>query len=533
MVGSAQRRTPCYGRRFPPPPLEAVVNHKRIAKNTLVLYLRMLVTMGISLYTVRVVLDVLGVEDYGIFHVAGGLVALFTFLPNTMASASQRFFSHALGQKNDERLRRIVGVNAIIYLAIAVITLVSLETLGVWFVIEHLNIPEPRFDAALRLYHLSVVSFVVGILTTPFRSVIIAHEDMQIYAYIAIAEALLRLAAVSVLAYIPGEKLVVYGALLLGITILGAGCYAVICLSRYPECRLKRMYWDKALIKEVVGFTGWTLLGQVTTVARNQAITILLIQYFSPVVVAARVIAVKVANSANLLAQNFNVGLYPPIIKSYAAEDMKGMFALIFNGSKIAFFLMWILALPLLLEMEQIMGLWLGSPPEGAVLFARLALVEALLLAVSLPLATAARAPGRMAAYESILGSIQIGLFAAAWIVLKLGAAAYSVFVVAIVANVVMFLVRLLLLRVLISISVPEFLRRVAVPVAGIVLLSTIPSVIIHLALPVGLISSGVTCLSAFLITACAIYGLGLDKEWRHKLIQMVRSRLLRQTCPP
>ncbi|MHA4741406.1 lipopolysaccharide biosynthesis protein [Dyadobacter sp. MSC1_007] len=500
-------------------------NNKRIAKNTLMLYIRQLLTLVVSLYTVRVILNVLGVEDYGIYNVIGGIVSFFAFLSSTMASATQRFFSFAIGQKDFDKLKRIFSVNWIIYGLIAAISLILLETAGLWFVNERLEVPLERFESARQIFHYSVLTFISTILTTPFMAIIVAHEDMHIYAYVSIVETILKLTVVFLLDFLPGDKLELYGILVFAVSALNAGMYILICTRKYNECQFRQFYWDNNLFKEIIGFTGWTLFGQLTTVGRNQAVTILLNQLFNPVVVAARAIAINITSQINLFSNNFNMGLYPPIIKSYAADDKGEMFSLISRGSKITFSLMWIFALPLFIEMNAILNLWLKNPPLEAALFTRLALVDVLISSISLPLATAARAPGKMKNYELILGSIQIGIFVASWLVLKAGATAYSVFLVAIIANLVMFVVRLFIVKSLLGFPLRPFYHKVVIPVSLVILSSGVPSFIISFALPKHIIYSFLSMLLSVLFSIVSMYYIGLEKDERERIKSLIISR--------
>lgn len=479
----------------------------------------------VSLYTVRVVLNVLGVEDYGIYNVMGGIVTFFSFLNGTMASATQRFFSFALGQGNIEKLKQIFTVNLIIYGVIAIVSLVLLETVGLWFVNELLRVPPERFESALWIYHFSVLTFMTTIFTTPFMAIIIAHEDMQIYAYVSIFEVIMKLGIVFLLMYLQWDKLELYSVLVFVISGINAIIYIGVCTRKYTECQFHKFYWDTELFREIIGFTGWTLFGQITTVMRNQAVTILLNQMFNPVVVAARAVAINITSRINMFSNNFNIGLYPPIIKSYAADDKKDMFSLIFNGSKITFFLMWVFALPFFLEMDTLLLVWLKNPPPEAVLFTRLSLIEVLITSMSLPITTAARAPGRMKKYELTLGAIQIAIFFVSWFVLKTGYAAYSIFVVAIVANLVMFIFRLLLVRELIGLSIRPFFFQVIFPVSAVALLSAIPSYAIHLFLPKGLIFTGISVFLSIIFAFISIYFIGLDAKWREKVRSIIINR--------
>lgn len=490
------------------------------------LYLRMLLTMGVSLYTVRIVLGELGVEDYGIYNVVGGIVALFSFLTTSMSSATQRFFSFAMGSGDHERLRKTFSVNLVLYGSIALLALLLLESLGFWFVREHLRLPPERAEAAQLLFHLSVATFLVRIFSSPFVAIILAHEEMHFYALTSVGEALARLGAVTLLMVLPGDKLVLYGFFVMLVASANTFVLVGFCLRRYDECQVRKLYWDAPLLWEVAGFTGWTLFGHATSAGRMQGITILLNQFFNPVVVAGRAVATSVATQVNIFSTNFNAGLYPPIIKSYAAGELKEMYSLIFNGAKITFFLMWILALPLFLEMETVLGLWLRNPPPDAVFFTRLAMVEVLIMSVSLPVATAARAPGKMKIYESILGGMQIALFLLAWVVLHAGFPPFSVYVVAISVNLAMFFVRLLIVGRLVGLPLGDFFRDVGVRVLGVAVLSAAPCVLLDFYLPDSLLWVGFSMAFSFSITLLAAYYVGLDTVWRQKARTMIRVRL-------
>ncbi|PTP61008.1 polysaccharide biosynthesis protein [Vibrio splendidus] len=493
------------------------------------LYLRQLVALFINLYTVRLVLELLGVEDYGIYAVIGGLVTILSFLSATMASATQRFFSFALGQNDLEKLKRLFSTNVIIYSSIALIGFVLLESVGLWYVENYLNLPIDRFESAKFLFHFSVLTFISTIIMTPFLSIIIAHEDMQIYAFASIAESIMKLSTVFVLMYTSWDNLEAYGVLLFIVSILITVSYISICMNKYLECQFRKLYWDKNLVREVLNFTGWTLFGAITTVGRNQAITILINQYFNPTTVAARAISNSITNQVIIFSANFNVGLYPPIIKKYSSGDRVGMFSLISNGSKITFFLMWVLALPLFIQMDVILSLWLKNPPPEAVLFTRLALIEAVINSISLPIATAARAPGKMKLYELTLGSIQVLIFIAAWTILEMGGAAYYVYVVAISANVVMFIVRLLIIKALIEFPLQPYVFRVFLPILSVALFSSIPSVMVYLSLSNDLISFAISVFSCVMFSSVSMYFLGLDRESREKIRMVIIKKINRE----
>lgn len=502
--------------------------NRRILKNTLALYARQVLIIIVNLYALRVVLNVLGVDDYGVYSVVAGVVTLCSFLPATMASATQRFFSFALGQGDSEKLRKIFSANWLLYAVIGLLSLALLESLGLWFFNERLVLSAERVVAAQRLYHVTVLSFVASIYSSPFMAIIIAHEDMHIYAYVSIAEALMKLVVVFVLLYLPLDKLELYGYLLFVVAVVNMVLYVGVCANRYAECQFKEVFWDGDLVREIIVFTGWTLFGQLTTVFRNQAVTILLNQMFNPAIVAARAVAMTVAGQVIVFSNNFNTGLYPSIIKSYATNQKEEMFLLVFNGSKLTFFLMWVFALPMLLEMETILRIWLRTVPADAVLFTQLALVEALLLSLSLPIATAARAPGNMKLYELTLGAVQIAIFVFSMIVVRLGGVPSSVFVVAIVANVLMFAMRLVIVNHLCDLPVVKYLKQVVWPIVLVFVFSALPSVLIKALLPLSLLASLVMIFISALFSCLSMYLFGLDRVWRQRIHALVRQKIVR-----
>lgn len=502
--------------------------NKKILKNTLALYTRQIIIILITLYSLRVILNELGTSDYGVYSVITGFVTLLAFLPGSMASATQRFFSFAMGKNDDTQLKQTFSVNLIMYIVIAVVAYTVLQTLGLWYVTEHLKIPEDRFEAALTLYHYVSLSFVFSIFTAPFIAILIAHEDMHLYAMVSVVDAILKLTAAISLSYISYDLLAYYGKALFVIAATIAVTYIVICIRKYAECQLRRLYWNTLLLKEILGFTLWTLLGQVSTAFRNQAVTVLVNQMFNPAIVAARAIALNVASQVAVFSNQLNVGLYPPIIKSYAANQKNEMTALVFNGSKLTFFLMWVFALPMLLEMEAVLTLWLKTPPPAAILFTQLAIVESLIFALSMPLATAARAPGRMALYEIILGSIQIAIFFISWWVLSLGYSAEWVFYVAIAANIVMFKARLLLVNYLTALPIAAYYHKVVLPVILVVLISAIPSVLLFESLDRNLLTAAWVIIFSVMISTLAMYYFGLDKHWRKQVLSVLQNKLFK-----
>lgn len=498
---------------------------KRIAKNTLMLYFRQMLIMLVSLYTVRVVLNTLGAEDYGIYNVVAGVVTMFSFLSGAMATASQRYFAFEMGKGNEEGLQKIFSVTMTIYVLLALVIVVLAETVGLWFVNTRLVIPAQRMTAARWIYQFAILSFMVTLLTTPYMASIIAHENMNVYAYVSIVEAALKLGIVFVLQALPYDKLIVYGGLLLIVACINTGLYRGYCKKHYSECRF-RLVWDKDKLWEICGFTGWSLFGTFTSMARTQAVTILVNQFFTPAVVAARSVSTQVTNALNVFSSNFNTSLYAPIVKEYAGEKKEAVYTLIFSGCKITFFLMWVFALPLYLRMEYVLTLWLKNLPEYVVLFTQLSVVEVLITSVSLPLMTAARASGKVKAYELVLGSLQLCMFAGSYIWLKFfNGGPEAVFIAAIVLAILMFFARLIIVNRQTGLPLRSFMVNVIVPVGIISICSAVSTVLINQILPQNFISLCAVCVVSVSLSSICMFAVGISREIRIKLLTRLKVR--------
>lgn len=466
----------------------------------------------------------LGAEDFGIYNVVAGVVLMFNFLNGAMATASQRYFSFELGGKDYEQLKKTFSVTVSIYLILIVLVVILAETIGLWFVHNKLIIPPERVQAARFIYQFSILSFVVTLINTPYMASIIAHENMTVYAYVSIVEAFLKLAIVFILTRLPYDKLILYGFLMFAVGFINAYLYRGYCKKNYEECRFKPV-WDKKLFTEIFHFTGWSLFGAFTSVVRNQAITILINQFFNPVVVAARAISNQVTNALNVFSSNFNTSLYAPIVKEYAADNKNRMFSLIFNGCKMTFYLMWIFALPLCLRMEYVLTLWLKKLPDYVVMFTILSVIEVLILSLSLPITTAARAPGKMKKYELTLGSLQLCIFAVSFTWIKyFNGEPVVVFYSAIIVNIVMLFTRLVIVKELINLPLIKFLHEVILPVIVIMTFSTIPLQLINTILSQNFISLVIIVFVSFLLSTVLMFSIGVNKDMRKRIVQKLRN---------
>lgn len=355
---------------------------------------------------------------------------------------------------------------------------------------------------------------------------------MHFYTYASSFDVFLKLVIAFAIYLFDANKIVYYAFLHFFAIALNVSVYLLICRRKYPECRLHFSQYDKTLIKEIFGFTGWTLFGSMTTAIRGHLLTLLLNQMFTPVVVAAKVIALNVSRTAQSFSGNFNVGLYPPIIKSYASGAKQEMYQLIYEGCKVTFFLMWVLTLPLLLRMDYVLTLWLKNPPEGVVLFTQLALIEALITSISMPLTTAARAPGKMMLYELVLGCMQIAIFPISWLFLAMGCQPYSVFVVGIAINILMFFARLIMVHYSTGLPFFTFLWQVFRPAITVLIISAIPSWFINRLIPQGFFWCILLGFLSVIFTCGSMFCFGLNKQQKIKFISIIKSKLSRRTCP-
>lgn len=424
------------------------------------LYFRMILLMGIALYTSRVVLNQLGVTDYGVYNVVGGVVAMVGFINGSMATATQRYLSYALGKEDEQLKNNTFSIAFIIHFGIAIIVFLLGETLGLWFIRTYLVIPTVSYGAALVVYQFSLLTAVVGIISVPFTSLVIAHENMSSYAYISILEGLLKLCATFLLMWINAEKLKLYALLIFIVSIITALMWYCLCRYKYPSCKV-RFYWDRCLFCEISGFVGWQSLASLMLILRTQGVNILLNMFFGPILNAARGIAVQVNSAVVQFTMNFQMATVPQITKSYAAHDMKQMHELLLRSSKLSFLLMFVISTPILFETEPILKLWLKIVPEYGIIFVQLMLVATLIDLLSGTMVYGALATGKVRNYQIAVSSIFVFDVILVYIGFKLGLPPESIFYIDIFLYVIAMLVRLGFLKRMIGFNVKSYLKEV------------------------------------------------------------------------
>ncbi len=498
---------------------------QRIAKNTLMLYFRQILIMLVSLYTVRVVLNVLGAEDYGIYNVVAGVVTMFSFLSGSMATASQRYFSFDLGKNDFEHLKITFSVTFQIYLLLVIIVVIVAETLGAWFINNKLVIPAERMFAANFIFQSAIISFLLTLVTTPYMASIIAHENMDIYAYVSIVEAGLKLIIVFLLKLLPLDKLIIYGFLLTVVTFITTSIYRIYCIKNYEECKF-RIVKDKQLFNEIISYSGWNLFGNIASVVKNQGINILLNIFFGAIVNAARGISNQVNAAVVSFSQNFSTALRPQIIKGYAAQEKDETMQLVYRGCKFTFFLMFIFALPLCLEMKTVFVLWLKNPPEFAVSFTQFALVEAVIESISFPLMALAQATGKIRLYQGVVGGILLCNLPASYIILKIGWPPCSVFVIMIILTIIAFLSRLFIVTHLSKLSIKQFVFKTILPCFIVTISSAIVPCILVKILKECFLRLILVGLISIITTTISILFLGMTKIERMVVIKSIRNKV-------
>lgn len=505
-------------------------NNKRIAKNTLLLYFRMLVQMVVSLYTSRIILNTLGIEDFGIYNVVGGVVMIFSFLNNSMSISVQRYLSFDMGENGNGdkgRLKKIFNIALYTHLLIVCIVLLLSETVGLWFVNTHLNIPPERMEAVMWVYQFSVLACLLSIVQVPYNAVIISNERMGIYAYISIVEVFLRLFIVYLLYIGSFDKLIMYAILTFGVSFLITLLYIFYCRTRFAEVHIARM-WDKGLFREMLSFAGWSSLGEMAWTCVQQGVNIVLNIFFGPVVNAARAISVQVSSAITRFVSSFQVAVNPQIIKRYAADDREGMFHLLLRSTCFSYYLLLFLSLPVLFEAKRILSLWLGEVPDYTVLFCRLMIVNSLIDILSNLLTTVVKAYGRIIKYQLIVSFLLALNLPLTYLLLFLDFPPESSLYVYGLISVILIFVRIYLLNQMIGFTFTLFFQKVLREV----LLVTVLSVTIPLICYVLLSESSARFMLIVVLSLAAVlvvvYTIGLKGEERlyvrNFIAQKIRS---------
>lgn len=505
-------------------------NNKRIAKNTLFLYLRMIVVIIIGLYTSRVILQTLGVEDYGIYNLVGGIVSMLSFLNSAMVGASQRFISYELGCNNIQKLKKVFATSIIAHCTLAVVILIIGETIGLWFVNTQLNINADRMIAANWVYQCSIGIFLLTIVSVPFNACIVAHERMKAFAYVSILEAVLKLLIVYVLLIVLIDKLITYSILMLCTSTVTSCIYVLYCRHNFAESRTT-VIGDKRLFREMFAFTSWSIIGNFGFTFRDQGSNIILNLFYGTTLNAARGIAQQVNGIISNFAGNFIMALNPQITKQYANGKTEQSVKLVYTGSRFSFFLLSIITIPFFINIDYLLKIWLGSVPEYTGLFLRLVMISSLIGAMANPIVTALQATGKIKIFQIMICVIMLSELPCAYLILKLGGAPYTAMYPTILITLIALFARFIILKKMIpAYSLKFFSFSIVFRNVLIAFASFIVSQYVRDCFDTSFLNFFITAIVSFVITVILIYIFGLNSNERNilnsKLKQLINRPL-------
>ena len=447
----------------------------RIAKNTLYLAIRMVLVLVVSLYTSRVILESLGVSDFGIYNVVAGFVSMFAFINNAMTTGVQRFYNFELGKNGLEGAQRVFNTSIWTQFALAFIIVVITESVGLWYINNKMVIPENRLDAALWIFHFSVGALFINIMSVPFTASIMAHEKMSVYAYLSVFDAIAKLLIAVSLPYIQMDKLIIYGLLLLLVSIIIFLINIFYARFSFCEVRLKRVF-HKELFKDLLSFSGWNIIGKFAIVMKGQGLNMILNLFFGPVVNAARGIAYQVNSALNGFVSTVTIAVKPQMTQSYAQGNISRTFHLMFSISKLCSIILILLAIPLCLEIDFVLSLWLGkSVPEYTNIFILLIFLSTFVSNLNAPVSFVVHATGKMKKYQIVTSLIEILMIPSSFVILKLGAEPWVVFIVEFVFVILGHLASLIILKNILYYSLKDYLKDIVIP---LLFLSIITSLI-------------------------------------------------------
>ena len=505
-------------------------SNRRLAKNTLMLYVRMLFTLSISLYTSRVILSTLGVEDFGIYNVVGGVVAMLGFLTASLGSAAARFISFSIGTEDKQSMKDTFSSLLLIHIILASSIFFFGETIGLWFLENKMSIPVERELAAFWVYQCSIISSMLSVMYVPYNASIIAHERMSVYAYFSIIDVSLKLVIVYLLSVIPFDKLVAYAVLLAAVHLFMQLFYITYCITHFKETKMKPAF-NKKIFNEVLSFTGWNTIGNLSTLANTQGLNVLLNLFFGPAVNAARGIAVQVQGVVRSFVINFQVAVNPQITKSYAISDTERLHQLIRLSSKFSFYLMLFLSLPLMLEAELVLKWWLGIVPDHTVAFLRLVLCSTLIYTLSNPLCVSVYASGRLKKYQIADSIFMLSVLPLSYILLKyLGVDAEFVFVVHFVLDIMAHYVRLKIVMPLINMSMVDYFTTILTPIVKVIFVAPLIPLFIYSNINQNVYTFLFVCIICVISTITTFYFCGIDLSERIYVQQKISYYLNKVT---
>ena len=502
--------------------------NKTIAKNTVFLYIRMLITMIISLYTSRVILQILGIDDFGIYQAVGGIVGFLSFLNSALSAGTSRFLTYELGAGNFEKLKNTFSTTLTVHIILALFVVLLGETVGLWYFNNKMVIPDERFSAATWVFHLSMLTAVLTIIIVPYNAAIIAHEKMKVFAYIGVVDAVARLLVVYALMLGDVDKLVLYAVLLLLLQLAIFLFYMIYCHRFFEESNCQLFYIDKKLFKEIFSFSGWGLVAGSAIALNTQGILLLLNYFFSPAIVTARAVSLQVYNAANLFVTNFRTAANPQIIKQLAAGDIEGSHSLLLQSTKFSYYLMLVLCLPICFLASPLLNLWLVEVPEYTVPFLQLVIIQSLFQVFDTSFYTALFAKGRIKENALISPMISILSFPVVFVLFKLGASPLALSW----ASLVVFIIAGCVVKPILIVKIADYKWKQILNVMFVCLLVTIIAtpipLVYYLLFDVNgsLLHAGAELIISVISTCVAVWFFGLTKNMKQMLVSTLKNRL-------
>lgn len=499
---------------------------KRLAKNTILLYGRTIIVMFISLYVSRLILNILGVTDYGVYNAVGGIVGMLSLVSTSLVAATQRYISFELGKK-DGNPSYIFSLAMGFHLFIALVVFLLAETIGIWFLNNYMNLPSERMVAANWVFQFSVISFIFNLITIPYNAIIIAQERMGVFAVISIVEALLKLGFAFVLLVAFSDKLIYYAVSAALIHAIIFSFNAIYCKLKFRECCIFKLEKEIAAYRHIGGFIGWNFIGSTATVLSKQGVNVLLNIFCGVIVNAGRGVASQVDNAVNQFINSFTTAIRPQITKTYAAQEYRACFSLVNQGTKLIIYLTLLFVIPLALRTEFVLTLWLKTVPDYAVLFTRLSLMIVALDALSTPLYFLMLSTGKIKGYQLVAGSLGLLTFPLTWIALKLGVNPEVSYYILAVIDVFRWVFQLIFLKRIAHFDVTSYLKEAMAPIMLVFVLAASLIYILDRIIPEGLIGLLLFLLCSSIVFGICVFFIGLKYSERNKIVSIVLNKFV------
>lgn len=488
-------------------------NNKRIAKNSIYMAIRMVFVLAITFYTTRVILDMLGVEDYGVYNVVCGFVSMFAFLNTSMSNGIQRFFNFELGKNGENGANKVYNTALLIQFILAIVIIILTESLGIWYLNNKMVIPPDRMFAAKWIFQFSILSFLFIIMQAPYTAAVMAHERMDFYAAVSVLDAVLKLAIVFAIPLFPGDKLIVYGALFTLISVLNFILYFIYCKRNFPEIKIKR-FFEKTLFRSMLGFSGWNIFGSLSGVMKEQGINLVLNLFFGPIVNAARGVASQINGGLQSFVSNITMPVRPQVVQSYARGEYERTMNLTYSVSKLSCCFLYLCALPVALEIDYILKIWLGdSVPEHTNTFVILIILTSFVNNLNAAISGVIHASGKMMVYQTVTSAISIMCVPTAYLGLKLGSSPEFALLMVFCWATISQIASIIILKSIISYSMKDYFRKVIWPLFALIVLTIWPSYFVRLILDEGILRFLVVGFVSVFVSMLGIYFIALNKS--------------------